>query len=216
MLKKTFHGHGASLSLTVKADNLWRLRIFGLPLWAALILQFWRLRLRGGWLTVLPICNAYVRSGLRNIQQKCFLGTGTTVAGIGVSGDSAAVTIDTRFLNGASAGKNGAVAGQTVAIKAFSPSPSLIADGAGVAQTCTQGATFTNSDFNGGVPFIWKKLGMVLAVPASAALEVDGNLVDVIGGTGGTSPYNRTFSMDLTAVGNFTVVAQIADTPSAL
>lgn len=153
--------------------------------------------------------NAYVRSGTRNsLLREWGLG-GTSIAGIGVASNTTAVTVDTRFLNGATGGLNGPVSGQTVSIKAFSPAAAIITDGAGVVQSVTGGATYTNADFFNSIPFAWAKLGLVLAIPASNAVEIDGNLVDVIGGTGGSSPYNRTFSLDVSNAGTFSIVAQI-------
>lgn len=161
--------------------------------------------------------NAYVRSGLRNslLREFNISGGGTAVAGIGVASSTSAVTVDTRFLNGATAGLNGAVSGQNISIKAISPTATIVTDGAGVTQTVTAGATFTNADFF-STGFAWAKIGLTLAVPTSNSNELDGNLVDVIGGTGGSSPYNRTFSLDLTSAGTFSVTAQIAVTASAI
>ena len=158
---------------------------------------------------------SYVRSGTRNSAlRESGLG-GVVLAGIFFAKDNTAVTFDTRFANGASAGLNGAVTGQNVAIKAFSPAMTIVADGAGVVPVVTGGATFTNADFLSSTWFPAYKIGLVLAVPASNANEVDGNLVCVIGGTGGTAPYNRTFSLDLSGAGSSTVTAQIAITSAA-
>ncbi len=161
---------------------------------------------------------AYVRSGLRNAMLREYNpgSAGVVVAGIGVASSTSAVTVDTRFLNGATAGLNGAVSGQNVSIKAISPAATIVADGAGVSPVVTAGATFANADFFNSVPFVWAKIGFTLAVPASNANEVDGNLVNVLGGTGGSAPYNKTFSLDLSNAGTFSVVAQFAVTPTAV
>lgn len=214
---RTGHARAGLLSLAIHAARPWRVRAYGLPIWLAALLLPNHVRFNPftGAIRILQERNAYVRSGLRNALLREFGLGGVTVAGIGVANSTTAVTFDTRFLNGATAGLNGAVAGQNVSIKALSPAATIVADGAGVTQTVTGGATFANADFNNNIPFVWNKLGLVLAVPASNASEVDGNLVDVIGGTGGASPYNRTFSLDLTAAGTFTVTAQIAVTGQA-
>lgn len=157
---------------------------------------------------------SYHRSGLRNsILRESGLG-GATLAGIGLATNAAATTFDTRFANGATPGLNGAVSGQSVCIKPFSPAGTINADGAGVEPTFTAGATFTNADFFNGIFFNAKKLFLVLAVPASNANEVDGNLVCTIGG-GGVAPYERTFGLDLSGSGSVTVVAQIGVIPKA-
>lgn len=150
--------------------------------------------------------NAYVRSGLRNSLLREFGLGGTAVGFIGVSSNTTAVTLTTRFLNGGSAG-----AAANTKFKAISPAATITADTDGTAQTVTGGATFTSADF--GTVFVFNKLGFGLS---STLPETDGNLIDVIGGTGGTSPYNRTFALDLTGAGSgWTAVLQIAVTASA-
>lgn len=147
---------------------------------------------------VLAHHNAYVNTGLNNSLDREFGIGGTAVGFIGVSNNSTAVTASTTFLNGASGG----AAANTI-IKAISPAATR------TAQTVTGGATFTNADFTGGV-FIWNKIGLL-----TTSTDVGTGLVDVIGGTGGTTPYNRTFVLDLTGAGAFTVTAQIAVTAVA-
>lgn len=142
--------------------------------------------------------NAYVASGLNNSLDREWALGGTGIGFIGVSSNTTAVTLATVFLNGASGG----AAANTI-IKAISPAATRS------SQTTTGGATFQNADFTSGV-FIWNKIGLL-----TTSTDAGTGLVDVIGGTGGVSPYNRTFSLDLTAAGTFTVVAQIADTASA-
>lgn len=144
--------------------------------------------------------NAYVNTGLNNALDREFVpAAGTIVGFIGVSSSSSAVTAATVNLNGATAG----AAANTI-IKALSPAATR------TAQTATGGATFVNADFTAGV-FIWNKLGFL-----TTATDAGTGLVDVIGGTGGAAPYNRTFGLDLTGAGPFSVVAQIAVTASAI
>lgn len=142
--------------------------------------------------------NAYVNTGLQNSLDREFGLGGTAVGFIGVSNNSTAVTATTTFLNGASGG----TAANTI-IKPISPASTR------TAQTVTGGATFQNADFTSGV-FIWNKIGLL-----TTASDAGTGLVDVIGGTGGSSPYNRTFVLDLTGAGTFVVVAQIAVTAVA-
>ncbi len=144
--------------------------------------------------------NAYVNTGLNNsLDREFVLGGSSTFGFIGVSSNTTAVVATTVFLNGTGAG----TAANTI-IKAVSPAASRS------AQTVTGGATFVNADFTSGV-FVWNKLGFL-----TTSTDAGTGLLDVIGGTGGSSPYNRTFSLDLTAAGTFSVTAQIAVTASAI
>lgn len=143
--------------------------------------------------------NAYVNTGLNNSLDREFGLGGTAIGFIGVSSNTTAVTATTVFLNGASGG----AAANTI-IKAISPAASR------VAQTTTGGATFVNADFTSGV-FAWAKIGYL-----TTSTDAGTGLVDVIGGTGGTSPYNRTFALDLTSAGAFSVTAQLAITAVAV
>lgn len=158
---------------------------------------------------------SYVLDGLRNAALlEAGLG-GHILAGIGFGSDNSAVTLDTHYGNGATAGLNGPVSGQNVAIKAFSPAITINAYSAGVVPVVTGGATFTNPDFFNSKWFAIFKIFLVLAIPASGGNEVSGNLVCCIGGAGGTAPYARTLSLDLSNAGTSTVTAQIAVTSAA-
>ena len=143
--------------------------------------------------------NAYVNTGLNNALDREWGLGGTAVGFIGVSSNTTAVTAATVNLNGASGG----TAANTI-IKAISPAATR------TNQTTTGGATFVNADFTSGV-FVWNKIGLL-----TTSTDAGTGLVDVIGGTGGSSPYNRTFSLDLTSAGTFSVVAQIAVTATAV
>jgi hypothetical protein len=143
--------------------------------------------------------NAYVNTGLQNSLNREFGLGGTAIGWIGVDNNTTAVTATTTFLHGAS----GATAANQI-IKAISPAATLS------AQTVTAGATFANADFTSGV-FVINKLGLL-----TTSTDAGTGLVDVIGGTGGTSPYNRTFVLDLTAAGTFSATLQIAVTAIAV
>lgn len=152
-----------------------------------------------GGVTLVNHHNAYVNTGLNNsLDREWGLG-GTAIGFIGVSSNTTAVTAATTFLNGASGG----AAANTI-ILAISPAATR------TSQTTTGGATFTNASFTSGV-FVQNKLGLL-----TTSTDAGTGLVDVIGGTGGSSPYNRTFSLDLTNAGTFTEVAQIAVTAVAV
>ncbi len=73
----------------------------------------------------------------------------------------------------------------------------------------TAGAVFTDASFTSGV-FVINKVGLL-----NTSTDAGTGLIDVIGGTGGSSPYNRTFQLDLTSAGSFTLTMQIAVTASA-
>lgn len=148
---------------------------------------------------VLEHANAYVNTGLNNALDREFGLGGAAIGYIGLSNNASPVTAATVFLNGASGG----AAANTI-IKAISPVASR------VAQTTTAGATFVNADFTAGV-FIVNKIGLL-----TTSTDAGTGLVDVIGGAGGSSPYNRTFALDLTAAGTFTFTGQIAVTAAAV
>lgn len=142
--------------------------------------------------------NAYVNTGLNNSLDREFGLGGAAVSHIGVSNNNTAVTAATTFLNGASAG----AAANTI-IKVISPTATRS------GQTVTGGAVFGNADFTAGV-FVWNKIGFL-----NTATDAGTGLIDVIGGSGGASPYNRLFTLDLTSAGTFSVTAQIAVTAVA-
>lgn len=143
--------------------------------------------------------NAYVNTGLNNSLDREFGLGGTAVGFIGVDNNSTAVTASTVYLHGAA----GATAANQI-IKAISPAATR------TNQTVTGGATFANADFTSGV-FVINKLGFL-----TTSTDAGTGLVDVIGGTGGASPYNRTFVLDLTGAGTFSATLQIAVTASAI
>lgn len=161
--------------------------------------SFKRLMQKFGGVSLIKHHNAYVNTGLNNSLDREFGLGGAAITSIGVSSNATAVTAATTFLNGASGG----AAANTI-IKTISPAASRS------SQTVTAGATFVNADFTSGV-FIWNKIGLL-----NTATDAGTGLIDVIGGTGGTTPYNRTFSLDLTGAGTFSVVAQIAVTAVAV
>jgi len=143
--------------------------------------------------------NSYVNTGLVNSLNREFGLGGTAVGYIGVSSDSSAVTASTVYLAGAAAG----TASNTI-ILPISPAATLS------SLTVTGGATFTNSSFTSGV-FAINKLGFL-----NTSTDAGTGLIDVIGGTGGTSPYTKTFSLNLISAGTFSFTAQLAITAVAI
>lgn len=142
--------------------------------------------------------NAYVNTGLNNALDREFGLGGTAIGYIGVDNNSTAVTAAKVYLHDTA----GATAANQI-IKAISPAATR------TNQTTTGGATFANADFTSGV-FVINKLGFL-----TTATDAGTGLVDVIGGTGGSAPFNRTFVLDLTGAGTFSATLQIAVTASA-
>jgi hypothetical protein len=143
--------------------------------------------------------NAYVNTGLNNALDREWGLGGTAIGFIGVDNNSTAVTATTVYLHGAA----GATAANQI-IKAISPAATR------TNQTTTGGATFANADFTSGV-FVINKIGLL-----TTSTDAGTGLVDVIGGTGGASPYNRTFVLDLTGAGTFSATLQVAVTATAV
>jgi hypothetical protein len=143
--------------------------------------------------------NAYVNTGLNNSLDRESGAGGTAVGFMGFSSNTTAVTASTVNLNGASGGS----AANTI-IKSCTNARS------GQTTTYTVGSAFVNGDFTSGV-FVLNKFGLL-----TTSTDAGTGLVDVIGGSGGSSPYNRTFSIDLTAAGTFSLTPQMAVTASAL
>lgn len=151
--------------------------------------------------------NAYVNTGLNNALDREWGLGGTAIGWIGVDNNSTAVTATTTFLHGASAGTQPPTASANQVIKAISPAATR------TNQTTTGGATFANADFTGGgnSVFVINKIGLL-----TASTDTGSALVDVIGGTAGSAPYNRTFVLDLTGAGTFSATLQIAVTAAAV
>lgn len=192
----TARARSGVLTARIMAEKPELVRLYGLPLTAALKLpNVW---MKDGEI-FLRETNAYVNTGLNNSLDREFGLGGTAIGFIGVSSNTAAVTASTVNLNGPAGGS----AANTI-IKAISPAATR------TAQTTTGGATFVNADFTSGV-FVMNKLGFL-----TTSTDAGTGLVDVIGGTGGASPYNRSFSIDLVNAGTFTLVPQIAVTAVAV
>jgi hypothetical protein len=145
--------------------------------------------------------NGFVNTGLNLFLDRAYgiSGPPAAVGFIGVSSSTSAVVATTVFLNGGAGG----TAANTI-IKALSPAASR------TNQTVTAGATFVNADFTSGV-FVINKIGLL-----TTANDAGTGLIDVVGGTSGADPYSRTFSVDFTNAGSFTLVPQIAVTAIAV
>jgi len=141
--------------------------------------------------------NAYVQTGLRNALLREFGLGGTAVGYIGFSSDTSAVTFNTVYLGGASAGTSA-----NSLIVAISPTATISALTTNTVQTVTAGATVTNSSFS--TVFAVNKLGLL-----TTSTDAGTGLVDVIGGTGGTAPYDRSFQVNFVSAGSFQYTAQL-------
>lgn len=155
---------------------------------------------RAGDLWVVEHRNAFVNTGLNIALDRLYgiSGPPAAVGYIGVDNNNSAVTASTTYLHGAA----GASAANQI-IKAISPAASRS------NQTVTAGAVLANADFTSGV-FVINKAGLL-----NTSTDAGTGLIDVIGGAGGASPYNRVFQIDLTSAGTFSMTLQIAVTASA-
>lgn len=133
--------------------------------------------------------NAFVNIGLNNALDLLFgLAAPGVPSRIQLSSNTAAVTAATTTMGG------------TVSNKAISPAASR------TGQTVTAGATFTQAD----VAFVITKVGLL-----NTNTDAGTGLYDVIGGTGGSAPYNQPFTIDLTGTTSFSLTMQILVTAAA-
>ncbi len=133
--------------------------------------------------------NAFVNIGLNNALDLLYaLASPGVPSRIQLSSSTTAVTAATTTMGG------------TVSNKAFSPAASR------TLQTVTAGATYTQAD----VAFVITKVGEL-----NTSTDAGTGLYDVIGGTGGSSPYNQPFTIDLTGTTSWSLLMQIAVTGAA-
>lgn len=201
MSERDSQGRAGIATLSITAEHPERIRFCADKAWWTDVhgkrVRWWRKRARH--VLHLQHHNAYVNTGLNNALDREFGLGGTAVGYIGVDNNASAVTAATVYLHAAA---GGTAANQI--IKAISPAASR------TNQTVTAGATFANADFTSGV-FVINKLGLL-----TTATDAGTGLVDVIGGTGGSAPYNKTFVLDLTGAGTFSATLQIAVTGTAV
>ena len=135
--------------------------------------------------------NAYVNTGLNNSLDLEFGLGGTAVDRMGVTDDATAVTATTTKLDPTD--------DDTVIIKAFDSAATR------TNQIVSAIATFTKSDGN----IAYSKVGLL-----NTATDAGTGLVNVIGG-GGSSPYDESFTIDLTGTTDFSVTIQLDITAAA-
>lgn len=135
--------------------------------------------------------NAFINQGLQDVLDSAY---GDLVADrithIGLSADDQAVTAATVSLDPA-----GGATGTSIKVTANTSR---------TAQTVSTDQTWTQAD----VAFAIKKIGLL---SSSAATDV----CNIIGGSGGSSPYNEPFTIDLTSIATWTLTMGIDVTASA-
>jgi len=199
MNQKEGQGRSGIATVRLECEKPELVSVYGLPIREAALLLPDRVKFfRSGEIDVKGP-NSYVNTGLNNALDREWGLGGTAIGYIGVSSDNSAVTAATVYLAGASAGTP-----SNTIILALSPAATRS------AQTTTGGATFTNSSFTSGV-FAINKLGLL-----NTSTDAGTGLIDVIGGSGGSSPYTKTFSLNLTSAGTFSFTAQVAVTAVAV
>lgn len=123
---------------------------------------------------------------------------------IGIASDNTAVTATTVHLGGAAAVITSG-ASQNGFLRAYSPAATRS------NQVLTAGATFTQADM-AGAAFVIHKVGL-LNDTADAGTGLGAGpavgIFDVIGGTGGSAPFNQPFTIDLTGVTTWSLLMQI-------
>ncbi len=168
-------GGVASGALWVPAADLDRISIKGIPVKDGGPSGLGRVLELG------PLHNAFVNQGLQRALDLLFEDTQGALPGIshiGLSADSSAVTASTTSLDPGTAGS----------------SVKTVANVSRTNQTTHGDATWTEADVT------WKiyKLGFLYGAGVT-------NVVNIIGGTGGSNPYNEQLEIDLTNATQFSL-----------
>jgi|TARA_R110000744_G_C19347456_1_gene560048 hypothetical protein len=133
--------------------------------------------------------NAFTNKGLQAVLDSAYNGlTASRVTHIALSGDTSTVTASTTSIDPSSAG---------FSVKATSSVSRT-------AQTVAAEQTWSNSD----VSFSIVKIGLMTGTAAT-------DVVNIIGGTGGTAPYNEPFTIDLTSIATWSLTIGIDVTATA-
>ncbi len=145
--------------------------------------------------------NAFVTNGLNAVLERIG-GVGTTAAlsNFVLAANTSAVTLATTKID--------PVVTHT-SFKVFSPAYSVNA----ATSVATAGATYTQAD----ISWVITKMGLANTT-TDAGTTTAGAIAgvwDIIGGTGGSSPYNQAFSADYTGSTSFTLSPSIALTAAA-
>ena len=135
--------------------------------------------------------NAFVNQGLQDVLDSAYGDlTADRITHIGLSADDQAVTAATTSLDPA-----GGATGTSIKVTANTSRTN---------QTVSTDQTWTQAD----VAFAIKKIGLL-----SSSAETD--VCNIIGGTGGSSPYNEPFTIDLTSIATWTLTMGIDVTATA-
>lgn len=135
--------------------------------------------------------NAFVNQGLQRVLDSAYNGlTAARITHIGLSADAQAVTAATTSLDPA-----GGATGTSI---------KTTANVSRTNQTVHADQTWTQAD----VAWAITKIGLLTS---SAATDV----VNIIGGTGGSSPYNEPFTIDLTSIATWSLTMGIDVTATA-
>lgn len=155
--------------------------------------------------------NAFVNLGLHFLLDRLFnINTpNTSISHIGVSNDTITVTASTLLIDPAPAGTTSIVTLASGGTGAPSTTRS--------AETVSCGARWDKSGGTNNFNAVFNKTGLFNTSTDAGddtTPTVEG-VMNIIGGTGGSSPYNEPFSIDLTALAAYTVIIQQDITPTA-
>lgn len=133
--------------------------------------------------------NAFVNQGLQRVLDSAYGDlTAVRITHIGLSADNTAVTATTTSLDPGAAGTSIKVTANTSRTN----------------QTVHADQTWTQAD----VTWAMHKIGLLTAVTAT-------NVVNIIGGAGGSAPYNEPFTIDLTSIASWSLTMGIDVTATA-
>lgn len=134
--------------------------------------------------------NALVNQGLQDLLDSWYSAlTASRITHIGLSADTSAVTASTTSID------PGAADGSSI---------KTITNVSRTAQTVSGEATWTQADVSWAIT----KIGLLTGAAAT-------DVVSIIGGTGGSSPYNEPFTIDLTSVTTWSLTLSIELTATA-
>jgi len=137
--------------------------------------------------------NAFVNQGLQRFLDVAFNATEGSLSGvshIGLSADAQAVTASTTSLDPA-----GGASGTSI---------KAVANVSRTGQTMHADQTWTQADVGWAI----RKIGLLYGPSAS-------DVINIIGGVGGSSPFNEDFTIDLTAISSWSLTMGIDVTATA-
>lgn len=133
--------------------------------------------------------NAFLNVGLQSVLDSLYNGlTPRRITHIALSGDTTAVSATTTSIDPSGSGF----------------APKVTASVSRTGQTVSAEQTWSNND----VSFSIVKIGLLTGTNAT-------DVVNIIGGTGGSAPYNEPFTIDLTSIATWSLTIGIDVTASA-